>query len=85
VIGGGTPMTDALAFGQWNAARRLVEREARTTLWEAAALGLIGRLEAYVAGDPPPSPDEITHAFWSACHGGHRAAAEFLLDRGAPT
>ncbi len=26
VIGGGTPMSDAVAFGQWKAARRLVER-----------------------------------------------------------
>jgi ankyrin repeat protein len=83
VIGGGTPMADATAFGQWNAARRLVERGARTTLWEAAALGLIDRLEASVTGDPPPSPDDVTHAFWSACHGGQRPAAEFLLGRGA--
>lgn len=26
VIGGGTPLADAVAFGQWQAARRLVER-----------------------------------------------------------
>ena len=41
VIGGGTPLADAVAFGQWQAARRLVERGARTTLWQAAALGLM--------------------------------------------
>ena len=29
VIGGGTPLADAVAFGQWNAARRLVDRGAR--------------------------------------------------------
>src|SRR5882757_8876008 len=29
------------------------------------------------------SPDEITGAFWSACHGGEQAAAELLLARGA--
>ena len=40
VIGGGTPMADAVAFGQWKAARRLLERGARTNLWQAAALGL---------------------------------------------
>ena len=40
VIAGGTPMADAVAFGQWNAARRLLERGARTNLWQAAALGL---------------------------------------------
>src|SRR6267378_211238 len=41
VIGGGTPMADAAAFGQWKAAHRLVERGAKTSLWEAAALGLM--------------------------------------------
>ena len=40
VIGGGTPIADAVAFGQWKAARRLLERGARTNLWQAAALGL---------------------------------------------
>lgn len=33
VIGDGTPLADAVAFGQWNAARRLIERGAQTTLW----------------------------------------------------
>jgi ankyrin repeat protein len=83
VIGGGTPLADAVAFGQWRAARRLVERGARTTLWQAAALGLMGQVEEYFAGDPAPTPDAITNAFWSACHGGQLAAAEYLLDRGA--
>jgi ankyrin repeat protein len=83
VIGGGTPMSDAIAFGQWQAARRLVERGARTTLWQAAALGLIDRVDEYFKAVPPPTPDEITNAFWCACHGGQRAAAEYLLDRGA--
>jgi uncharacterized protein len=32
VIGGGTALDDAWAFGQWNAARRLVQRGARPTL-----------------------------------------------------
>ena len=83
VIGGGTPMSDAVAFGQWQAARRLVERGARTTLWQAAALGLMERVDEYFKAVPPPTPDEITNAFWCACHGGQRAAAECLLDRGA--
>src|SRR5690349_24443854 len=38
VIGSGTAVADAVAFGQWGAARRLVERGARTVLWQAAAL-----------------------------------------------
>lgn len=95
VIGGGSPLADAVAFGQWKAARRLVERGARTTLWQAAALGLLDRVEQHIAGQPlapwkpraprpeANSPDEITHAYWSACHGGQRATAEYLLARGA--
>ncbi len=98
VIGGGTPLADAVAFGQWQAARRLVERGARTTLWQAAALGLLERVEGHFAGDtslalpqrssrPAASdsspPDEVTHAFWCACHGGQRRTAEYLLGRGA--
>jgi len=83
VIGGGTPLDDAVAFGQWEAARRLVERGARTTLWQAAALGLMTRVEKIFASESPPFPDEITNAFWSACHGGQTTAAEYLLGRGA--
>jgi ankyrin repeat protein len=83
VIGGGTPLDDAVAFGQWEAARRLVERGARTTLWQAAALGLMTRVGKIFASESPPSPDEITNAFWSACHGGQTTAAEYLLRRGA--
>jgi hypothetical protein len=95
VIGGGTPLADAAAFGQWKAAQRLVERGAKTSLWQAAALGLLDRVEAHLAGAPlvpwsaraprptAQEPDEITHAFWCACHGGQQPAAEFLLERGA--
>lgn len=82
VIAGGTPLDDAVAFGQWRTARRLVERGARTALWHAAALGLMDRVDAHFAKDPPPSSDEITEAFWHACRG-YRQAAEYLLDRGA--
>jgi ankyrin repeat protein len=78
VIGGGTPLSDAVAFGQWKAARRLIERGARTTLWQAAALGLMDRVEGCSG-----SPDEITNAFWCACHGGQRGTAEYLLGKGA--
>jgi uncharacterized protein len=82
VIGGGTPLADARAFGQWRAARRLVERGAQTTLQDAATLGLMDRLEASFSGSPP-SPEEINAAFWGACHGGQPEAATYLLDRGA--
>jgi ankyrin repeat protein len=82
VIGGGTPLADAVAFGQWNAARRLIERGANATLWQASALGLMNRIEAFFR-DGAPHPDEITNAFWCACHGGQRGAAEYLLNKGA--
>jgi ankyrin repeat protein len=82
VIGGGTPLSDAVAFGQWKAARRLIERGARATLWQAAALGLMDRVEQYFASTSPPAPEEITNAFWCACHGGQRESAEYLLARG---
>jgi uncharacterized protein len=34
----------AVAFGQWRAARRLIDRGAETAVWHAAALGLMGRV-----------------------------------------
>ncbi|MFF3399499.1 ankyrin repeat domain-containing protein [Streptomyces sp. NPDC002659] len=36
VISGGTPLTDARAFGQWRAAHRLIEHGAHATLQDAA-------------------------------------------------
>jgi ankyrin repeat protein len=83
VIDGGTPLADAVAFGQWHAARRLIERGARSTLWQSAALGLMDRVEASFQGAPPPSPQDITNAFWCACHGGQLPSSEYLLARGA--
>jgi ankyrin repeat protein len=83
VIDGGAPLSDAIAFGQWNAARRLVERGARTTLWQAAALGLMIRVKECFGVVPPPTADEMTNAFWCACHGGQQAVAEYLLELGA--
>jgi len=83
VIGGGTPLSDAVAFGQWKAARRLVERGARASLWEAAALGMMPEVEACFASTAQPAPDHVTNAFWCACHGGQRETAEYLLRRGA--
>jgi len=79
----GTALADAVAFGQWQAAYRLVELGARTTLWQAAALGLTDRVEAYFEGERPPSPDDVTNAFWCACSGGQQRSAEYLLERGA--
>ena len=83
VIGGRTAISDATAFGQWVTARRLLERGASTTLGEAATLGVIDRVRGYLDADAPPTPQEITEAFWSASHGGQRQVAELLLGRGA--
>lgn len=83
VIDGGPAMSDAVAFGQWKAARRLLERGAQTNLWQAAGLGLLPRVEERFASAPVPSAAEITNAFWCACHGGQQATAAYLLARGA--
>ncbi|MGD7045836.1 ankyrin repeat domain-containing protein [Jeotgalibacillus proteolyticus] len=83
VIGGGTPLDDAVAFAQWNAAHRLVERGAQTKLWNEAALGLMNRIEQRFHGSNSPTPEQITEAFWLACHGGQQKAAEYLYARGA--
>jgi ketosteroid isomerase-like protein len=82
VIGGGTPMADAVAFGQWKAARRLLERGARTNLWQAAALGLADRVRDELAR-AAPTQEDLDNALWCAAHGGQRQTAELLLDRGA--
>jgi uncharacterized protein len=82
VIGGGTPLDGATAFAQWRAARRLVERRARTTMWHAATLGLMDRLRGYLTAASPDA-DEVNAALWGACDGGQRQAAEELLDHGA--
>jgi uncharacterized protein len=81
VLGGGSPLADACGFGQWNAARRLVERGALTRLTDVAALGMMDRVAAQYEAERPATT-EITKALWSAVNGGQRAAAEFLIDRG---
>jgi hypothetical protein len=83
IFTGGAPMPDAVVFAQWNAARRLLDRGARTTIWQAAALGLLDRVQEYCATEPSPAPDQITNAFWHACRGGQRQTGEYLLGRGA--
>ncbi|MET9831342.1 ankyrin repeat domain-containing protein [Streptomyces sp. NPDC006385] len=83
VIADGTPLADAVAFGQWNSARRLVERGARTTLWQAAALGEADRVAACFTSEPdPPTARTVTAALWCACHGGQQEMADYLLRRG---
>jgi ankyrin repeat protein len=64
-------------------ARLLVDRGARVEkLWHAAALGMISRAEEPLGG-APATKQELTDAFWQACHGGQRRMADYLLARGA--
>ena len=79
---GGTAMSNAVVFAQWRAERRLLDRGASTTLWQAAALGVIDRVQLALHGAPPPSAEAITNAVWHACRGGQHAVAVLLAERG---
>ncbi|MGW7435339.1 ankyrin repeat domain-containing protein [Streptomyces sp. NPDC054849] len=81
VLGGGTPLADACGFGQWQAARRLLALGARPGLQAAAALGLLDRVEEFLAAGA--SAEDVTSAFWQACHGGQLPTAQNLLSHGA--
>jgi len=80
----GTPLANAVGYGCWQVADLLVARGARIeTLWQAAALGKMARIEEIFAAEPGPTAEDIKHAFWQACHGGQPRAAAYLLERGA--
>jgi ankyrin repeat protein len=80
----GTPLDNAVGYGCWHVARLLVERGAAVeSLWHAAALGMLARLEELLAATPPPTEEDVNEAFWQACHGGQRRAADRLLVAGA--
>jgi ankyrin repeat protein len=52
-------------------------------LWHAAALGLMDRLAELFDKRQDVTPEELSQAFWHACAGGQRRAAEYLLGHGA--
>lgn len=80
----GTPLDNAIGYGCWNVARLLVAAGARVDkLWHAAALGLTDRVRELLDADPAPSAADIDQAFWHACDGGQRRAAELLITHGA--
>ena len=80
----GTPLANAIGYACWDVARLLAARGARVgSLWEAAALGDWERLSELFDADPPPSSEDVDHAFWQACHGGQLRVADYLLSRGA--
>ncbi|MDE3206677.1 MAG: hypothetical protein KGQ66_20915 [Acidobacteriota bacterium] len=79
----GTPLDNAVGYGCWHVARLLVTSGAPVeALWHAAALGLLARLDELLAAGPV-TQDDLDQAFWQACHGGQRRAAQRLLAAGA--
>jgi ankyrin repeat protein len=82
VLTGGTPLSDAVVFAQWNAARRLVERGASMTLWQAAAVDDEAELVRLLSG-PGTTGDDITNACWHACRAGSLSTARILASEGA--
>ena len=78
----GTPLDNAVGYACWNVARLLVDRGATVVRpWQAAALGMLNPLEQLLGDDPDPTV--VSEAFWHACSGAQRRAAEYLLGRGA--
>jgi uncharacterized protein len=78
----GTPLANAVGYASWDVARLLVARGADVDLpWTAAWLGLLDHLAQLLRDNP--TLDQVSQAFWHACAGGQRRAAEYLLGRGA--
>lgn len=82
VIDGTTALMDAVAFAQWHAARRLVERGAVPTPWQASALGLVEPIDAFLSADPAPRSEEVNSMLWAACHGGQLDVVRMLVAAG---
>jgi ankyrin repeat protein len=79
----GTPLDNAIGYGCWHVARLLVARGAAVDkLWHAAALGMLPRIEQLLEQNTPDAA-QLSQAFWHACNGGQRRAAERLLALGA--
>ena len=78
----GTPLGNAVGYSCWHVAELLLRRGAKVDqAWHASALGLVDRLAELLGDDP--NPEDLNQAFWHACAGGQRRAAEYLLSRGA--
>ena len=82
-IDGGPPLSCAVGYGQWEGARRLVARGAKTQLWHEAALGMMEAITARVEAALPPRGADLSGPFWNACNGGQLAAAQYLFAHGA--
>ena len=80
----GTVLDNAVGYGCWNVARLLVECGARVDKpWLAASLGLLDRLQELLVDPATATGSAIDQAFWHACAGGQRRAAELLRHHGA--
>jgi hypothetical protein len=55
IFTGGAPLSDAVTFANWEAARRLVERGARPTWWQGAALGMLDLVTTRWHDEPLPT------------------------------
>jgi hypothetical protein len=76
----GTTLDNAIGYGCWRVARRLVERGARIDkLLASRRPGPPIPGPGFRRGNPGTWPQEINKAFWQACHGGQRRTAEYLL------
>ncbi len=82
VLTNGTPLADAVVFAQWSAARRLVERGASMTSWQAAALGESDAL-AHCLDNAGVTADDVTNACWHSCRAGQLATTQMLIAAGA--
>ena len=96
VICGGTPLTDAVVFSQWDAAQRLVALGAAIDVWHAAAMGDLDIVKTMfddtgnLHADLPRLPNTkdwtdralLNGAFWMACRR-DLATARYLHERGA--
>jgi ankyrin repeat protein len=83
-----SPLMDALYHGQADQAQRLLAElgESNLSIHEAAAMGVLARLEAVLAHDPSAVNAWSADGFQPlglACFFGRRAATELLLARGA--
>lgn len=77
-----TPLADARAFLQVEAAHRLISRGAEATLQDLSTLGLLDRVKAHYQ-EPEPTQHDTDCAFWNACHGSQLVTARFLREKGA--
>lgn len=76
-----TPLADARAFLQLEAAHRLIARGAKATLQDLATLGLLDQIKSLYETSRP-TEHETSCALWNACHGGQLSTAQFLYQQG---